>query len=82
MSVKNLKRGFTLSEHDLERELWLRKRERGELVWTTKDGKNIPLKDMTTEHSENCLTCMSKAREYEDAAWDFYLENEEAGDRL
>lgn len=35
---------------DLELELWLRKRNSGSIIWTTKDGKNIPIKDMNTNH--------------------------------
>ena len=38
---------------DLKKELWLRQREN--LVWETKDGKLIPLKEMTTEHIINAI---------------------------
>ena len=38
---------------DLELELWLRKRERGEIVWTTKSGAEIPINEMSDTHIEN-----------------------------
>jgi len=38
---------------DLEKELWLRQRE--ELVWETKDGNLIPLKEMSTSHIINAI---------------------------
>ena len=38
---------------DLEKELWLRKREK--MMWTTKDGKLIPLKEMSTRHILNAI---------------------------
>jgi len=40
---------------DIERELWLRRRNADELIWTTKDGQSIPIREMTTQHLENCL---------------------------
>ena len=43
---------------DLEKELWLRERE--ELAWKTKDGKLIPLKEMTTEHIINAIAYFDK----------------------
>lgn len=38
------------SKGDLMLELFLRKRETGSLVWKTKEGKNIPIKDLSDEH--------------------------------
>jgi hypothetical protein len=40
---------------DLRFELWLRERNRGELVWKTKEGNKIPIKDMTDEHLKNSI---------------------------
>ena len=73
---------FTLTARDLEMELWLRKRERDELIWTTRDGTKIPLRKMTDEHIKNCLNCMERANAYEEAYFTFMGEHEDAGDRL
>lgn len=43
---------------DLEKELWLRQRE--DMIWETKDGKQIPLKEMTTEHIINSIKYVYK----------------------
>lgn len=46
---------------DLKKELWLRQREN--LVWETKDGKLIPLKEMTTEHIVNAVNYFDRVYE-------------------
>ena len=46
---------------DLKRELWLRQREN--LVWETKDGNLIPLKEMTTEHIINAINYFDRVYE-------------------
>lgn len=43
---------------DLEKELWLRQRE--DMIWETKDGEQIPLKEMTTEHIINAIKYVYK----------------------
>lgn len=48
---------------DLELELWLRKRNSGSIIWTTKDGKNIPIKDMDNNHLVNTLKMLLKQEE-------------------
>jgi len=69
----------TLTLNDLLLEQWLRKRQSGELVWTTRDGKEIPLKDMTDKHIENAIKCVSRNGEMRDAAAEFM--SEDWGDR-
>ena len=49
-----------LTRKDLEMERWLRRREEGILCWTTKDGKRIPLKDMSDSHIEHALALLEK----------------------
>lgn len=43
---------------DLEKELWLRQWE--DMVWETKHGKQMPLKEMTTEHIINAINYVYK----------------------
>ena len=50
---------------DLHREQWLRKRNSGELTWTTKEGKRIPVKEMSDSHLENTIKFLEKVKEYE-----------------
>ena len=40
---------------DIRMELWLRKRNNGDIQWTTKDGTRIPIKDLSDRHLENIL---------------------------
>lgn len=48
---------------DLERELWLRRRNSGELVWKTREGEAIPVKDMSDKHLENAIRCVIRETE-------------------
>lgn len=40
---------------NLEKELWLRLRNSGALTWRTREGKDIPIKDMSDEHLVNAI---------------------------
>lgn len=43
------------SIEDLKLERWLRRRESRNIVWTTKDGCEIPIIDMTDKHIDNAI---------------------------
>ena len=49
--------------NDLQFELWLRKRNSGELRWTTKNGDEIPIKDMSDAHIANAINHIRKVEE-------------------
>lgn len=55
---------------DLKLELWLRQRNSSSIIWATKNGKNIPIKDMDNNHLVNVLKMLliqkEKQREYDD----------------
>lgn len=48
---------------DLKLELWLRQRNSDSIIWTTKDGKNISIKDMDNKHLVNTLKMLLKQKE-------------------
>ena len=57
--------------NDLKLELWLRRRNSGELVWVTKANTKIPIKDMSTSHVINAINMLEWQSELEDV----YLDN-------
>ena len=52
--------------NDLLKEQWLRDRNNGNLVWITKEGKTIPIKEMTDEHLRNTINHLIRKEELED----------------
>jgi hypothetical protein len=40
---------------DIQMELWIRERERGEILWHTKNGDTIPINNMSDYHLKNVL---------------------------
>lgn len=55
---------------DIRLELWLRERESGEMKWVTKDGKEIPIKDMTTDHLRNVIKMIDRLEEAKERYWE------------
>lgn len=48
---------------DLYLEAWFRRRNSGLLVWTTRDGKQIPIKDMSDSHIANAINLFEELQE-------------------
>lgn len=59
------------SLEDLELEAWLRARNGGSIVWVTKDGREIPIKDMSDEHLHNTINHIARQRAIMDISFDF-----------
>ena len=41
------------SIEDIQREIWLRRRNADEITWTTKNGQSMSIREMTMQHLEN-----------------------------
>ena len=62
-----MKKMYQATGYDLEMELWLRRRNEGQIVWSTKDGFEIPIKDMTDVHLDNALNKIRRNEKREEA---------------
>ena len=49
--------------NDLIQELWLRMRNSGEIRWKTRNGEEIPIKDMSDSHLMNAIHMLEKQEE-------------------
>lgn len=56
---------------DLQRELWLRRRNNSEIVWTTKDGTEIPINKMSDQHIENAIKRLIEIENFEEIALEY-----------
>ena len=48
---------------DLKLELWLRNRSTGTIYWTTKDGRDILINEMSNNHLVNTIKMLLKQEE-------------------
>ncbi len=67
---------------DLKKEFWLRNRNNGDIVWTTKGGDIISIKDMTDEHLINTINMLERISAMRDIYYENYFEHEDAGERI
>lgn len=51
----------TADIEDIRLEMWLRERERGEILWKTKSGDEISIKDLSDKHLENILKMVERS---------------------
>lgn len=58
------------SIQDLYLERWLRKREAGEIIWTTKNGDNIPIKNLGDSHLNNIINMLENQEELSIEEWE------------
>jgi len=61
---------------DLEKEAWLRMRNQGILKWTTKEGKEIPINEMSDTHLVNTINMLKEQNVLQDLSCEYevYLE--------
>lgn len=57
----NLEKKWGCTPKIFEMEMYLRMRERGMIVWITKDGKEVPINEMSDQHLMNAYKCLIRA---------------------
>jgi hypothetical protein len=55
---------------DLLKEQWLRNRNSGNITWTTRDGKVIPIKDMSDNHLKNTINMIIRNEQQSNAYYE------------
>lgn len=66
---------------DLKIELWLRKRNSDKIVWETKSGDKLSIREMSDTHLVNAIRCLEDVYDRLDLM-DCIAEIEDAGDRI
>ena len=55
---------------DLKLELWLRQREADNILWETKNGDKLSIRNMSDSHLINAINFLEKQVAYEDECWE------------
>ena len=55
--------GKLASLKDLEKELWLRQRFKDNIVWVTKEGKEVPINSMSDSNLINTINMLRRKEE-------------------
>lgn len=62
---------------DIRLEIWIRERNDREIVWETKDGTKIPIRDMSLSHLRNVERMLERAGQLSEIACEYraYLDD-------